>query len=156
MSLRPRTAATESRAVSLHKVLSTDPVFAHAAAVATAPRGPDIGAASVPDIAEHNALADRVSKLEQSNKDMDARLGRMGARIETMSNDLKAMIKREIEKVNAALAAEAGRYDKVWAKLLQLEARISDQPVQPVQPKGFQGNDSPFPRSTMGRPRAGF
>jgi hypothetical protein len=98
-----------------------------------------------------------VSKLEKGEQDMDARCDRMEARIDSVLSDVKALVSRELASVNAAIRAlelqvtgNSTKYDRVWSKLMKLEARINDQPVQP---QGFQENDSPFPRSTMGNPR---
>lgn len=121
------------------------------------------GVSSVPDISDHNALAGRVSKLEQSQTDMDTRVTRVEARLESVVVELKAVVAAELGKVTSTIDvlqrqmdAEQTKYDRVWAKCMELEAHINKQPVQSVQPPGFQENDSPFPRSTMGRPRPEF
>lgn len=165
MSLRPKHSRDLPHAVQLSNELRANPVYAHAAAVvATAGHQSrdtaNIGIANVPDIAEHNALTSRVAKLEQGQSDMDGRIDRVEVRLDATVKEVKALLKRDIAAINVQIKAlemqvtgNSTKYDRVWAKLMQLEARLDKEPVEP---KGFQENDTPFPRSTMGRPQGGY
>ena len=163
MSLRPRSASSADvpHAVQIHNQQLA--VYARAAAVATGVRfhgGAATGMATVPDLSEHNALADRVSKLEQAQKDMGERINRVDARLDTTLAEMKKLLNREIAKVARSIdtletrvTGNETKYDRVWTRLMKLEARIS---AEAIEPKGFQENDSPFPRSTMGAPRGAY
>lgn len=129
------------------------------------------GAASVPDISEFNSLTSRVAALEQAERDASQRLLRVEERLERELAELQQAVETKIEVADASLAKKlASHHEVVDGKLLALEndvATISSQ-IQtifeklnaqsqhdrsPVEAQGFQQNDSPFPRATMGRPR---
>lgn len=177
MSLRPR-RPDPPHAVQIHNQLAADPLYAHAAAVATSShltRGLSFGASSVPDIAEHNALEVRVAALEQGDKDMGARLSRVEARLEkelselkrtvaekitTVESDIKSLMTQKIGTIQTQMIGFGDEFASMDARINNILAQLSSHSKHsddPVDPKGFRESDTlPYRGATMGRPRPRF